>query len=87
MKLPKNINLIINHNEHKGYYKTLQQHFEDTPYLIEDISKEDYKKCLELDELWVIHWYPITPISFHRVCSYSLEKCIELALEIEKEVK
>jgi len=82
MKLPKNMGLIIQHNEHKIIYCSIKEYFNTYAYFSEsDISPDEYEKCQELDELWSIRWYPITPISFYIVFASTLEKCLELANE------
>lgn len=83
MKFPKHITLSIDHNNHKNYYQTINEYFKDNDFFLNCISEEDLKICLEKDELWEIQFYPHTPSSFHKVISYSLERCLDIANSIE----
>jgi len=84
MKLPKHKgSLTITHNEHKGWYQTLADHLAGDLSSI-DISEEERLKAIELDSLWVIQWYPDTPVGFCCVGASTLEKALELATEDTK---
>jgi hypothetical protein len=84
MKFPKHIQMLIHHNDHHGSYESINDYLSNFEWMIECVSPEDLVKCNELNELWEIQWYPNTPISFHKVISYSFERCLELALNIER---
>jgi hypothetical protein len=43
------------------------------------ITPEDRAECLRTDSLWVLQWYPNTPIGFYRVAGPTLERVLELA--------
>jgi hypothetical protein len=81
MKFPKHLNLSITHNPHKNYYQTVLQYLEDDDISKKSITKEDLCICIETDELWELQWYPSSPISFFKILSYSLQRCLELAQE------
>lgn len=85
MKFPKHVSLSIQHNPHKDSYESVLEYLESNDLFMEDLAEEDLVKCIERDELWSIQWYPITPISFYMVISYSLERCLELAFITEEE--
>jgi hypothetical protein len=84
MKFPKHLTMSIHHNDHKNVYESILQFIERNEWLRECITKEDLIICIEKDELWEIQWYPTTPISFNKVMSFSLERCLELVNEIER---
>lgn len=84
MDFPKHFTMSIEHNPHKNYYQDIKQYLSDHECYKDVINSEDLKICIQNDELWVIHWYPHNPISFYAVLSYSLEKCLELANNVEK---
>ncbi len=79
MKLPKHYTLSIEHNPHKICYETVEKYIDHYEHLQEAISQEDLKICKERDELWQLQWYPDTPIGFHVILSYSLQRCLELS--------
>ncbi len=83
MQFPKNLSMSIDHNNHKNFYQNIETYFSNYDFFKDCISQEDLKICIEKDELWELQWYPNTPISFYKVISYSLERCLELANEIE----
>ncbi len=80
MEFPKHHQMIITHNEHHTNYETVASYLERN----EDhggrilISESDKAECIRLNEIWEVQWYPSTPIGFHCVGSYSLEKCLEI---------
>ena len=83
MDFPKHLTMNICKNNHKNYYESIEQYFESFDKFKDDISEEDLKICIDKDELWEFQWYPDTPMGFHKVISYSLERCLKLAKEIE----
>ena len=87
IKLSKHMSLSINHNEHKNYYELLKEYIDTLlngkrPSL-EELSEEQYKKCLEMDEFWEVRWYPETPISFNVVYGSTLEECLKQIREYD----
>lgn len=82
-EFPSHLTLTIEHNNHKNTYSSIQQYLNDNDILKECILFEDLEICIRLDELWELRWYPSTPIGFHHIISYSLERCLELAKEIK----
>lgn len=81
LKFPKHHQLYITHNEHNTNYEKVSQYLEHYDHI--DITEEEKKKCIQLNEIWELQWYPMTPISFYCVAASTLEKCMELALEKE----
>lgn len=79
IEFPKHHILSINHNEHKSCYQTVGMYLDDNEMYKDCITPDDLKICIERNELWELRWYPITPISFYHICSYSLERCLEIA--------
>ena len=84
MKLPKhNCSLTLEHNPHKESYDDLDR------YLIEQELYDEFKddasreESLVTDELWILHWYPDTPVGFYTVCAPTLDKLLEFAQEKE----
>ena len=80
IKLPAHLTLSIEHNNHKKYYQDLKEYINNLKNAerppLNELSEEEYKKCIELDEFWQITWYPRTPIGFHVVYGSTLTECI-----------
>lgn len=80
MKLPEHkCGLYITHNEHKDLYQSAEEFINDCYELNDFTSAEDRQKCIDTGELWCVHWYPHTPVGFHRVCGSSLELVLDAA--------
>lgn len=77
MKLPKHINLTIEHQPHAVYYETAAKWLEDHA----EVSEADAAEILRTGEVWVIQWYPRTPVGFRAVAAATLERALQLASE------
>lgn len=78
--LPKHkCGLYLSHNEHRDVYETVEQFYE-----VEDfISQDEWHKAVAEDSVWVLQWYPETPIGFCRIAASTLD-AIKVKLEDEK---
>lgn len=78
--------LHISRNQHYGYYETVTEAIGDRPgatYRSGDfINPEDRARCIELDSVWTVQWYPDTPVGFHVVHASSLSLALEHALKL-----
>lgn len=80
MKLPKHINLTIEHNPHASHYLTAEEYLdEDLKDFASDIAPADRAAMIATGEIWEIQWYPDTPIGFYVVAAATLERALELA--------
>jgi hypothetical protein len=77
--LPAHVgSLTLTHNEHKNYYKTVKDTLEEDDANDEKSRYYDFvtdverQKAIETDELWVLHWYPLSPVGFNNICAASL---------------
>lgn len=73
--------LHLTHNAHRDLYQSIQD------YCREDdnwISDEQKTKALATDEMWVLQWYPDTPIGFHVLWAAELEPLLAAAVEYDK---
>lgn len=61
--------LHLSHNEHRDVYETVEEFYDVDNF----ISIEELAKAISEDSVWVLHWYPETPIGFHRVAASTLE--------------
>lgn len=87
MKFPKHeCSLTLEHNGYKDYYETIEQAHESESYnnLTSWKNDEDKKLSLETGEIWVLQWYPDTPIGFHRLAGATLEGLLTFANEVEE---
>jgi hypothetical protein len=66
----------IEYNEHKNYYETVEQCYDDKK---DDFV--DWDECVRTNTVYELHVYPRTPIGFYVVYASTLEKAIEKALE------
>ena len=72
--------LHLSHNEHRDVYETIEEFYDAEDFA----SLEEWNKAVAEDSVWVLHWYPDTPIGFNRIAASTLE-AIEAALkETEK---
>ena len=61
--------LHLSHNEHRDVYETVEDFYEPDYF----VSPEEWQKAVAEDSVWVLHWYPHTPIGFHRIAASTLE--------------
>lgn len=74
------ISLSIEHNPHKLNYEKIDEYFRSLQLNITDhLSPDEYERCLLSDEIWMIQWYPDTPISFHWVFAPTFQECLAKA--------
>lgn len=70
--------LHLSHNEHKDFYETVEQFYEHKDF----VSVYEWNKAVNEDSVWILHWYPNTPIGFIRICASSLEAIKEALKQI-----
>lgn len=68
-------------NDHTVNYKTVAQHLEDRDNY-DWVSEDSKQRAIETNRLWVLHWYPRTPISFYCIAAATLG---EIVAYLEKE--
>lgn len=74
--------LYIEHNPHLGSYMTIEKYFEDGwPNFKSESVKQ---KCLEQGSIWVVQWYPDTPIGSYQVAAPTFEEALQFANEISE---
>ena len=84
LALPRHINLTIEHNPHAISYMTVEQYlaqglgadFDDT-----ELTPPDRGIAIKHNELWVITWYPDTPVGQCVVAAATLARALERACE------
>ena len=68
--LPKHkCGLYLSHNEHRDVYETVEEFYEVEWF----VSTEEWNKAVAEDSVWVLHWYPNTPVGFNRIAASTLD--------------
>lgn len=87
MNLPRHkCGLYLTHNQHKDYYQNVDEWIMDSLDIGSDynwVSPEQKEKAIREDSVWVLQWYPHTPVSFYRICSADLDILLQKAQEID----
>jgi hypothetical protein len=60
--------LHLTHNEHRDVYETVEEYYDADDF----ISPEEWRDAVAKDSVWVLHWYPETPIGFVRIAASTL---------------
>jgi hypothetical protein len=77
--LPKHINLTIEHQPHATNYESVAEWIGDCWNTADLVDRET---MLATGQVWVVHWYPQTPIGSHAVAASTLELALEAANKI-----
>lgn len=76
--LPKHkCGLSISHNEHKTYRESAADYITQSEHLHWEDERAK-QAAIDTDEIWVMHWYPETPIGFHAVAAPTLEDLLRV---------
>jgi len=68
--LPKHkCGLYLTHNEHRDMYESIEECYDCHDF----VSPEEFKKAIAEDSVWVLQWYPDTPIGSYSILASSLE--------------
>lgn len=85
MMLPKHIYASIEHNPHALNYqsidKWLEQVDDERGYV--SMTPKDRAEIQRTGEVWVMQWYPNTPVGFHCHGAPTLARLLEIASGIE----
>lgn len=74
--------LSIEHNGHKSNYETVENYIEWRKFDDEDFANSNSrKKCIETDSIWVLQYYPNTPVGFNVIVGSSLSDIIDSITE------
>lgn len=69
--------LSIEFNSHACNYFDVAEAIETGYYDYTDwVSEVEKKLASEMNKVWVIQWYPNTPVGFHAIAASTLEACI-----------
>lgn len=86
MEFPKHeASLHLTHNNHKGYYATVEQAIKDEDFGYRDwVSEEQKQKAIDTNECWYLQWYPNTPVGFCLLAAADLDVLLKAALEADQ---
>lgn len=80
MKLPNHkCGLYLTHNEHRDYYESAEVYLDNNITRIDFESPEHRQRCIDTDNIWVLQWYPNTPVGFNCVGAPTLEELLDFA--------
>jgi len=66
--------LSLTHNEHRSLYESIGEWVAFLRLQDDEWASADEKaKALREDSLWMLQWYPDTPVGFHRLLASSIE--------------
>ena len=74
---PRHINLTIEHNPHSVYYEELEEYLRNNGFS----DEPEFDAVLAAGEVWVVRWYPQTPVGHICLIAASFDKATEMALE------
>lgn len=77
--------LSLKHNEFKGYYQTIEEAVSEaeTYRHFDWVSPEQREKAIRTDSLWVLQWYPDTPVGFLALAASDLDVLLAAAQDKE----
>lgn len=82
LNLPPGIHHCLEINPHRVYYESVGKHTEG--WSEDEISDVDRRYAKAADELWVLTWYPQTPVGFCRVAAPTAERLNERLKEFNR---
>lgn len=78
---PHQAEFSLTHNEHKNSYCSIKEAgLDESEYWV---SEEERQKALATDSVWVIQWYPHTPVGFYRFQASTFEAVYAAAMAVE----
>lgn len=76
--------MSLEHNHHKSGYQTVEEYLKSPANedLFDWESPEHKQRAIDTNEIWVLQWYPITPIGFNCVAAPTLGECLSFARKV-----
>jgi hypothetical protein len=65
--------MTLSHNEHRNDYATVAEYVENNGLAEYFESPEEMQKAIDTDNLWVIQWYPDSPVGQCCIAAATLE--------------
>jgi hypothetical protein len=75
--------LYLTHNEHRDSYTSAQDFIQQRELADCFESPEQMRRAIETDSIWVLQWYPETPVGCQIVAAPSLFDVMRLANKAE----
>lgn len=83
MNLPNHkYGLFLTHNEHLNYYDTAEQWLNDNSDRAPFATPEERQKAIDTNSIWVLQWYPHTPVGFRIIAGATLEEVLARSTEV-----
>ena len=79
--------MSLEHNPHKNNYQSVETWIEECCDFAEWENEEEKQKSINTNEIWMLQWYPETPIGFYCVAASTLDAVIAFAHKLPKEKK
>ena len=76
LELPKHkCGLYLEHNAHLDVYETVEERESSGYYEHSDwVNDEQKEKAIKENNIWILQWYPNTPITFYALKACDLEE-------------
>lgn len=76
---PHEASLTLTHNEHKDMYQPVEEwiseHEDNNTF--DWVSVESRRLAIETNSVWVLHWYPTSPVGFCAFAAHDLNLLLE----------
>ena len=66
---PRHLTLTLEHNPHKSVHQPLAEYLADHEHDVQFETPAERDRALAEDSLWVLQWYPDTPVGFLTVAA------------------
>jgi hypothetical protein len=81
MNFPKHISFTLEHNPNVIFYNTVAEYLDNMSCPPEFLNIADKDQCIIKNEIWIMTWYPDTPVGSYQVAASTLELLLELVNE------
>jgi len=75
---PSHISLILEHNDHLIYYRSVANYIEEGRYR-DWVSEDEKQKAISSGQCWRMTWFPATPNGHCELCASSLDVLLKAA--------
>jgi hypothetical protein len=76
---PHKGSLHLTHNDHRNNYETVEQWAGYNRESHDWVSEEQKAKAIATDSVWVLQWYPDTPVGSHALVAADLDVLLHAA--------
>lgn len=85
--------LSLEHNPHRSYHQTVAQWERDLqsasnqddvePLVVGWVDLDQRQRALAADDVWVLQWYPHTPVGSYRLIAHDLDVLLDTARRLK----